>query len=389
MPPHSKSRDRLKKFLRAILSRALYNLAVFEPEPLQQVQRTWARVGRRTLSYFAGCDYFRLASHPRIAAALLTGLKRYGLNVAASRLTTGNHRLYGQLENRLAQFFHVETALLASSGYLTNLVVAQALARHFSHALIDRAAHPSLQDAARSLDCPVVQFQHRDPADLAACLRRCGPQSRVIVLTDGMFARDGSVAPLRQYLEGLPQDATVLLDDAHGAGVLGACGRGTPEHEGARDKRIIQTITLSKAFGVYGGAILGTSKLRRQCVTGSHLFAGSTPLPLPLVYAALEAVRILGSDKRIRHRLKENASYVRGALRAAGLDVPETPGPIFALYPRTAKAVAKLKQELLAQGIFPPFIRYPGGPASGYFRFVISSEHSKEQLDRLIKALTM
>src|SRR5215467_9313129 len=124
-----------------------------EPEPLQQVERTYVRFGGRKLSYFSGCDYFRLASHPEVIAALKEGVEKYGLNVAASRLTTGNHVLYGQLEKKLARFFDVESALLVSGGYVTNLIVAQALAGTFSHAIVDEKAHPSLWDASGLLDC--------------------------------------------------------------------------------------------------------------------------------------------------------------------------------------------------------------------------------------------
>src|SRR5664279_2778738 len=149
---------------------------MIEPEPLQQINRTYVRYRQRKLSYYSGCDYFRLASHPRVMAALQAGVKKYGLNVAASRMTAGNHALYGELEAQLGAFFDAESALLVANGYVTNLVVAQALAGHFSHALIDAAAHPSLADAARLLDCPVLQFKSRDPEALALAVKRCGPE---------------------------------------------------------------------------------------------------------------------------------------------------------------------------------------------------------------------
>ena len=140
-----------------------------EPEPLQQVDRTCVRFRQRKLSYFSGCDYFRLASHPRVIAALQTGLKKYGLNVAASRLTTGNHVALPRAGSRSSPISSPRKArLLVSTGYVTNLVVAQALAGNFSHALIDAGAHPSLSDAARFLDCPVLQFKSRDAEALAA-----------------------------------------------------------------------------------------------------------------------------------------------------------------------------------------------------------------------------
>src|SRR5215475_2728704 len=180
-----------------------------EPEPLQQLDRTYVRFRGRKLSYFSGCDYFRLASHPEVIAALLEGTKKYGLNVAASRLTTGNHVLYGQLEEKLAEFFGAENALLVSGGYVTNLIVAQALAGSFSHAIVDEKAHPSLWDSARMLDCPVVKLRHRDAEDLEQAVRRCGPGARLMLMTDGMFAHDGSVASLAKYLEILPADAHI------------------------------------------------------------------------------------------------------------------------------------------------------------------------------------
>jgi 8-amino-7-oxononanoate synthase len=359
------------------------------PEPLQQISRTYVRYRRRKLSYFSGCDYFRLASHPRVVAALQAGVKKYGLNVAASRLTTGNHVLYHKLEAELVDFFKVEAALLAPSGYATNLIVAQALAGHFSHALIDAGAHSSLSEAARLLDCPVLQFGSRDVKALEATVRRCGPGSKPLLLTDGMFASDGSVAPLNEYLNVLPKDALILVDDAHGAGVLGRNGRGTPEYLGVSRRRVIQTATLSKSFGTYGGAILSSVRMRQQILDRSRMFVGSTPLPLPLACAALTSIRLLKADPRFRQRLVSNAAYVKTRLRAAGLPLTEAPGPIVPLIPRSPSEAEQLNHALLAARIFRPFIKYPGSPPNGYFRFVISSEHSRPQLDALLSVLCL
>lgn len=358
-----------------------------EPEPLQQIDRTCVRFRQRKLAYFSGCDYFRLASHPRVIAAVHAGVKKFGLNVAASRMTTGNHVLYRELEAELTAFFAAESALVVSSGYVTNLVVAQALAGSFSHALIDDEAHPSLSDAARFLDCPVLKFKSRDADALAKAVHRCGPGSKLLVLTDGMFSGDGSAAPLAQYLKLLPRDALILVDDAHGAGVLGRTGKGTIEHAGVSRRRIIQTVTLSKSFGSFGGAILGTARLRQRILDRSPMFVGSTPLPLPLANGALEGVRIFKANPSLRRRLVENAAYVKTTARQAGLPLAETPGPIVPVFPKRPSEAARLRRALLAAGIFPPFIEYPGGPPSGYFRFVISSEHTRPQLDALLKVL--
>jgi len=359
-----------------------------EPEPLQQVDRTYVRFRKRKLSYFSGCDYFRLASHPEVIAALKEGVAKYGLNVAASRLTTGNHVLYGQLEEQLAAFFDAESVLLVSGGYVTNLIVAQALAGSFSHAIVDEKAHPSLSDAAKRLDCPVLRFRHKSAEDLRQGVRRCGPGARLLLFTDGMFAHDGSVAPLAKYLEILPKDAVILVDDAHGAGVVGKTGKGSVEHEGVSRNRIIQTITLSKAFGTYGGAILGTANLRRQIVDRSKMFLGSTPLPLPLANAAMTSAQILKSDRSLRQRLIEKTQLVKDTLYGAGKIPRITPEPILPIIPRNAKEATGMTRELLQAGIYPPLVKYATGPAEGYFRFVISSEHSREQLEELLRVLT-
>ena len=357
-----------------------------EAEPLQQINRTYVRLRGQKLSYFGGCDYFRLGSHPKIQQAVSEGLRRYGLNVAASRVTTGNHELYPLLEHDLARFFGAESALLATTGYITNLVVAQGLAGQFSHALIDERAHVALRDAAQLLNCPVLTFKHRDTNHFSATLQRCGRAARPIALTDGMFSRDGSVAPLRAYQKLLPRDSLLVVDDAHGVGTLGRTGKGSVELEKISRDRVIQNITLSKAFGVYGGAILCSRALRAK-LTDSHLFIGSTPLPLPLAHAARQALQILRQDKSLRPRLAANANLVKSALRQAGFDLPAAPGPIVSLHFDKAVHTVRLKRALLAAGIFPPFINYHHGPATGYFRFVISSEHSHRQLTALVNAL--
>jgi 7-keto-8-aminopelargonate synthetase-like enzyme len=356
-------------------------------EPLQQVGRTCVRHRGRELIYFSGCDYFRLASHPAVLKAARDGLKKFGLNVAASRLTTGHHEIYEQLERRLAKFFAAEDALLVATGYLTSTIVAQALAGNFSHALVDGRAHPALLDAAVQLNCPILKFKHRDSEDFARAIARCGQGARPVVLTDGMFSHDGSVAPLKKYLKILPHDGLILVDDAHGAGVLGKNGRGAPEFENAGRRRIVQFVTLSKAFGVYGGAILGTRKLRAKIFARSRTFIGHTPPPPPLANAALQSLKILGADKNFRERLNRNADFVKDALRKSGVKFSEAPGPIVRLQIESGSETAALKRELLAAGIYPPVLKYLGA-SGGHLRFVISSEHTTAQLKKLLAVLT-
>lgn len=356
------------------------------PPPLEFSGLNELRFCGRTFVNFSGCDYFRLARDPRLAAAAKKTLDGTGLNVSASRLTTGNREIYLQLEAALVKFFAAEAALILSDGYLAPLATAQALAGEFTHAFIDERAHNALIDAGRMLDCPVKKFPHRDAAALKKLLARAGKNFRPIILTDGMFSYDGAVAPLRAYLKILPRDGMILMDDAHGMGVVGATGKGAPEHEGVNRERIIQCGTLSKAFGAFGGVVLSSRAVREKILARSRSFVGTTPLPPPLAGAALESLKILSRDTARRKKLFANLSWLRGKLRAAGWEISETPAPVVRLPDLNDLEVERLKKSLLAAGIYPPFVKY-GAAARGTFRFVVSSEHTRAQLQNLAAVL--
>jgi 7-keto-8-aminopelargonate synthetase-like enzyme len=343
------------------------------PEPLQQIDRTWVIWRGQALAYFGGCDYFRLATHPKLIAAAQDAIAKFGLDVAASRWTTGNHPLYDELELALAKFFQSESALLVSNGYLTNLAVVQGIRDHISHILIDERAHVSLADAAGAAHVEVIPFGHRNPTDLD---RKLPKYAKALLMTDGVFAHDGSIAPLREYSEILKNDALLLVDDSHGAGVLGAQGRGTHEHLDIPRDRLIQTATLSKAFGCFGGAILASKEISDEIIAKSAVITGSTPFPLSHAAAAISSTELLSSAGP-RCALQQNLERL----------CLKSPVPIHAVFPANEKEQRHLIRGLLARGIFPPNIRYQNGPPEGYFRFAISSEHSRAQLDALADAL--
>jgi 7-keto-8-aminopelargonate synthetase-like enzyme len=229
---------------------------------------------------------------------------------------------------------------------VANLAVAEALAGQFDTAYIDEKAHPSLQTAVRRIGCKVIEFPHLNPGRPRS--------SGAIIVTEGMFGANGSVAPVKDYVN---TGARVWIDDAHGAG--------TREPE-SLPPHVIQTVTFSKAFGVYGGAILCSPALAKK-LTSTRIFSGQTPLPLPLVNACLEAMDLLKPRSPLRKRLQENVNYM-------GASTPVI---------QITHASPSFKRKLLENKIFPTWIRYPGGPSKGYFRFAISSEHTKAQLDNL------
>ncbi len=342
--------------------------------------------GRRLL-HFSGCDYFRLARSTRLAISAASFMDKEGLNVAASRITTGNRSLYAKLEETLAEFFRFTSAVLLNSGYSATLAAAQGLAGTFTHAFVDEWAHAALQDAARYLNCPVMVFRHRDARHLRSLLAKSGKLNRPVILTDGLFSHDGSVAPLREYMKILPREGRILLDDAHGAGVLGATGRGAAEAAGVGHERIILCASLAKAFGSAGGVVLCDSRIRRQIFIRSGIFKGSTPLPPPLAGAALTAARLLQKSASRRFRLHQHTRQVREQLKITGWPIPENPGPIVRLPDLSPAASARLGSQLFKAGIYPSRLKYSAASESAAFRFVISSEHSGEDLKRLTSAL--
>lgn len=316
------------------------------PEPIQQVDRTWVRWRGQTLAYFGGCDYYRLASHPRVLEAAENAIHRYGLNVAASRKTTGNHQLYEDLERELAYFFESEKALLISNGYLTNLAVIQGIKGRFDRVQVDEKAHSSLADAAAASGLAIVN--------------EMGP--RTLRLAESVRSHDGSIAPLERYAADLPSDSWLLVDDSHGAGVVDC----VPRHP-----RVIRTTTLSKAFGCFGGAIIASAEICAEIEDRSGAFGGSTPFPLPYAAAAATACQLL-KEGVLQAALRENLARLNLAT------------PILSRSPGSKEELA---QSLLARGIFPTHIRYQNGPPQGYFRFAISSEHTRAQIEALKDAV--
>jgi 7-keto-8-aminopelargonate synthetase-like enzyme len=271
------------------------------------------------------------------------------------------------------------------------LLVAQGLAGEVSHVLLDEKAHGCLQDAAQWLNLPTIHFRHRDAAALRKALASLPRGAHPLVGTDGMFAADGALAPLPELAAVLPKNAWLWIDDSHGAGTLGRSGQGTLEELGQPvpnlAPRLIRTLTLSKALGGYGGAVLGAESLRQRIIERSRLFTGNTPLPPLFAAAALTALDRLRREPGLRRRLRGNVTRLRQGLAAAGWPVADSPAPVMALVPDSASGTKTLRRRLLKDGLFPSFIEYPGGPQGGFLRLAVSSEHTADQIDQLVHSL--
>ncbi|MBL9138619.1 MAG: aminotransferase class I/II-fold pyridoxal phosphate-dependent enzyme [Verrucomicrobiales bacterium] len=361
-----------------------------EPPVLQQIDETHVLHQGRSLVYFGGSDYLRLSWHPQVRAAMARGVEALGTNSAASRSTTGNLPVYGELESQLQRFFGTSSATLVSAGYMAPLVAAQALGPEHDAVLLDERVHACLHDAASLTGLPVRTFAHRDPAGLKRELNRANGQGRVLVMTDGLFSSTGDAAPLAEYLPMLARRGTLLVDDAHGVGVLGLRGRGTLEWAGVPYRRVVVTGTLSKAFGCYGGLVLGSRALRSAIFQRSRLFVGNTPPPPPCAAAGLAALEVLRLEgKARRERMQGNMERLRAVLREIDGEHHDEPGPMLAIRTERASTNERIRRLLLESGIYPSLIRYPNGPSPCFFRFAVSSEHTPSQISALAEVLRM
>ncbi len=357
------------------------------PEAIQPDDATHVRHHGKRLIYFGGCDYYRLAHHPKLLKAHSQAAARDGLGTGASRMTTGNHPAHDELEKSLVNFFGYETATVVGNGYLANIALGQAANGRFDAAFIDENSHMSLRDAAQFLGCPVMRYRHCDAADLAKRLSRRRAAKRVLLMTDGVFGATGRIAPLAGLAKRLPRSATLWIDDAHGVGVLGDRLRGTVEQCGLGGRRVIQSIVFSKALGSFGGAILGPRWLRAALLDDNPVVTGSSSLPAGLARATLASLELLRTRPGLAKRLRRNTAFVKGKLLAAGLPVGDPAFPVISLDCPPKKAAMALRRRLLANGIYPSCIRYPTGSEGAFYRFAISSEHTREQLERLVTAL--
>ncbi|MFN0133193.1 MAG: aminotransferase class I/II-fold pyridoxal phosphate-dependent enzyme [Phycisphaerales bacterium] len=349
--------------------------------------------GRRVVS-FGGCNYLGLAHHPDVIAAAIAGISDFGLSTSASRETTGNTTAHDELERDLAAFVGLAAAVVVPDGYSANLAAAQALAPEHPIALIDRRAHRSIRDAAACAGMRVIEFEHRDADSAARVLADLDPATAAAIFTDGVFATDGGVAPLRALLAAMrPSADTLVVDDCHGLGVLGPGGRGTLASLGVRDDRIVLTSTLAKGIGCHGGMVGGTRSLVDAVRSRASAYVCTTPASPALACAARASIRVLRAEPERVERLHANAERLSAVIRHAGLQASEFATPIRAFVVADAfgrpdaAAMRATHAFLLEQGFLAPLITYPGGPWPLYFRLSVTSEHRPEQIEALGEAL--
>jgi 8-amino-7-oxononanoate synthase len=339
--------------------------------------------GGRELWNFSSNDYLGLARHPEIEAALIEGVHRYGAGSAASRLVCGTLPPHILLEEAIAAAKQAEAALVFSSGFATALGVIPAVAAKQDYVVLDKLCHACLVDAARLSGATIRVFPHNDPAKLArllATIRAKDPQARILVITESVFSMDGDLCPLREIVDLTEQhDALLLLDEAHGFGVLGAHGMGLAEREGLQQRVTFQMGTLSKAAGLSGGYVAASREWIDLLVNRARPFIYSTAPPPALAHAALTALRLIRT---------EEGKSLRGKLRDIISLIADSPTPIIPRIFGSNEAALAASAALADAGFMVPAIRYPTVPrGSARLRVSLSAAHPPEAVAALKNVL--
>lgn len=345
---------------------------------------------------FASNDYLGLAGDPRLADAAIEAVKTYGTGSTGSRLLSGHRPLHRELEQAIAQWKGVADAIVFSSGYLANLGTLSALVGPRDWILSDQYNHSSLINGAKLSGATVQSYRHSDMQDLAAQLsagrsryRRC------VIITDSVFSMDGDIAPLSQILDlADAHECMVMVDEAHGTGVLGRTGTGAVEQLGCRDRPLVQMGTLSKALGSLGGYVAGSASLIDFLRNRAPSWIYTTGLTPADTAAALAAVNIVQTEPERRDRLWQNVrslkqrltKIVDGAAQEHLKTVLPSDSPILCVEVTDSATVIQLGQALRAAGCFVSAVRPPTVPTSR-LRFTVMATHEPQHIDRLTRVL--
>ncbi len=347
------------------------------------------RIGGERLLAFCSNDYLGLANHPDVVRALQAGADAWGVGSGAAHLVSGHSAAHHALEEELADFIGRPRALLFSTGYMANLGVAGALLGPGDRLFADRYNHASLLDAARYSGARLVRYAHADGDDLGRRLVASG-RSGHLITTDGVFSMDGDLAPLPALAAAArAAQAWLLVDDAHGLGVLGAEGRGSVAHCGLEADAVpILMGTLGKAFGTFGAFVAGSEDLIETLIQRARTYVYTTATPPALAEATRASLRLVRAESWRRERLQALIARFRSGAAQLGLQLMASETPIQPLLVGAADAAVRLSERLRARGILVPAIRPPTVPAgTARLRITFSAAHEEPQVDRLLEAL--
>ncbi|MCV9884143.1 8-amino-7-oxononanoate synthase [Metabacillus halosaccharovorans] len=368
--------QRIEKTKQAGLYRRLRTMST-APQPQMVVNGTKQIV-------FSSNNYLGLANDPILIEKALETLNEFGLGSSGSRLTTGNTEWHEKLEQRIANFKKMEAALLFSSGYLANMGVLSSLPVKGDVLLSDQLNHASIIDGCRLSKAETVIYQHADMNSLAQKLRETQKYNRRFIVTDGVFSMDGTIAPLDKIMKLAKRyDAYVIVDDAHATGVLGEGGRGTSELFGVSPDVVIGT--LSKAVGIEGGFVSGSSVLIDFLLNHARTFIFQTAVPPASCAAAYAAIDMIEKGKDKRENLLRKIKIIKNTLEAMGFKVYGQDTPIIPVIIGDAETSVQFSKKLQENGIYAPAIRPPTVPnGESRIRLTVTAAHNDTQIEHLL-----
>ena len=376
----------LEAEIEELRAKGLYRrLRVVESE-----QKSRCVIDGREVITLSSNNYLGLNTHPRLKAAALDAVERFGSGSGAVRTIAGTMSLHEQLEARLANFKHAEAVLTFQSGFTANTGVIPILAPEGATIVSDELNHASIIDGIRLTKAERRIFAHGDMDGLRSTLRdvRAADASRtILVITDGVFSMDGDIANLPGIVEAAEEaDAIVYVDDAHASGVLGRNGRGSVDHFDLHGRVHVQVGTLSKAIGVLGGYVAGPAALRTVLEHRARPFLFSTSHPPAVAAACLAAIDVLESEPELIERLWDNTRHFKAGLERIGFDTGRSETPITPLIVGAGALAHRFSDRLFEEGVFAVGIGFPTVPeAKSRVRTIVTAEHTREELDTCLE----
>jgi len=345
-------------------------------------------INGRSLLNFCANNYLGLANHPQIRAAAQQAITEYGVGPGAVRSIAGTMSLHIALEQRLAAFKQVEACITFQSGFTANLAAIPALVGKGDIIFSDELNHASIIDGSRLSRAQVVRYAHNNVNDLRRAISETTEYGRRLIVTDGVFSMDGDIAPLDKICEVAEEhDIMLMVDDAHGEGVLGRGGRGIVDHFGLHGRVDIEVGTLSKAFGVMGGLVAGKQIIIDWLRQRGRPFLFSSAMTVPDVAACIQAVDLLEESTTLVDKLWQNAEIFKTGLKALGFNTGETETPIVPVMLGDAPLAQEFSRHLFEKGVFAMAISYPTVPrGKARIRVMNSAAHDKNDLEEALEA---
>lgn len=352
-------------------------------------QGAWLIVDGKRVLNFCSNNYLGLANHPRLVAAAKQAMDSYGMGPGAVRTIAGTMDLHLELEDRIAKFKGVEDAITFQSGFTANLGTIPALVGKEDMIFSDELNHASIIDGCRLSGAPIMRYTHADPSSLEAVIQEnTGKFRRGLIITDGVFSMDGDFPPLDKIADiAEAHDLMLMVDDAHGEGVLGKGGRGIVDHFHLHGRVDVEVGTFSKAFGVMGGVVAGKTKIVEWLRQRGRPFLFSSAITVPDVAATIAAIDVLEESTELVDRLWGNADIFKREMRTLGFDTGKSMTPITPVMLGDAKLAREFSRRLYEEEVFAMALGFPTVPRGlARIRVMISATHSSQDLEKALAA---